>query len=77
MATAVRCCSTGAALHEPYLYKGDDPSTIAFYVKIPAGSLWLLGDHRNVAIDGRWYANNSDHGTIPIFNVVGLYNKGS
>ena len=67
----------GAALHEPYVYKGDDPSTIAFSVKIPAGSLWLLGDHRNVAIDSRWYSNNGDHGTIPIFNVVGLYNKGA
>jgi signal peptidase I len=67
----------GAALHEPYLYKGDAPSMIAFDVKIPPGSLWLLADHRNIGIDSRWYAGSPDQGAIPISNVVGLYIKGA
>jgi signal peptidase I len=63
----------GAALSEPYLYKGDSPSTITFNVKVPAGCLWLLGDHRSIALDCRYHLSDPDHGAIPIANVVGTY----
>jgi signal peptidase I len=63
----------GAALEEPYLHPGDDPSTMAFDVKVPSGSLWLLGDHRNIVIDARYFASDPHQGMIPIANVVGIY----
>lgn len=63
----------GAALKEPYLHPGDDPSTMAFDVEVPSGSLWLLGDHRNIVIDARYFVSDPHQGMIPIANVVGIY----
>lgn len=63
----------GAALHEPYLHPGDEPSTIAFDVKLPPGYLWLLGDHRAIALDCRFHLSDPHAGGIPLVNVVGLY----
>jgi len=63
----------GASLAEPYLHKGDAPSMIPFDVKTPAGCLWLLGDHRAIALDCRYHLSDPDHGAIPIANVVGIY----
>jgi signal peptidase I len=63
----------GAALTEPYLHKGDAPSVIPFNVKVPAGCLWLLGDHRAIALDCRYHLSDPDQGAIPIPNVVGTY----
>lgn len=63
----------GTALAEPYLNKGDAPSTITFNVKVPAGCLWLLGDHRAIALDCRYHLSDPDHGAIPLRNVVGIY----
>ena len=65
----------GAALNEPYLHKGDAPSELTFDVKIPAGCLWLLGDHRAIALDCRYHLFDQDDGSIPIFNVVGIYRQ--
>jgi signal peptidase I len=61
----------GSPLHEPYLHPGDAPSTMPFDVRIPAGCLWLLGDHRAVALDCRYHLSDPDHGAIPVGNVVG------
>lgn len=63
----------GVALHEPYLYSGNVPSAVQFDVQVPAGCLWLLGDHRAVALDCRYHLDDPDHGAIPIANVVGIY----
>jgi signal peptidase I len=63
----------GTALNEPYLHKGDAPSALTFAVKVPAGCLWLLGDHRAIALDCRYHLFDQDDGSIPIFNVVGTY----
>jgi signal peptidase I len=63
----------GVALKEPYLYRGDAPSMIAFDVKIAANCLWLLGDHRSIALDCRYHLKDPDHGAIPLSNVVGVY----
>ena len=63
----------GSALSEPYLYKGDVPSAIPCDVKVPPSCLWLLGDHRAVALDCRYHLSDPDHGGIPIVNVVGIY----
>jgi signal peptidase I len=65
----------GVPLEEPYLHKGDAPSLLTFDVTIPAGCLWLLGDHRAIALDCRYHLFDPDHGAIPIVNVVGIYRR--
>lgn len=65
----------GAALSEPYLHKGDIPGNATFDVKIPADCLWLLGDHRNIALDCRYHVSDAHHGAIPIANVVGIVRR--
>jgi signal peptidase I len=57
----VECCDArgritvnGKALDETYLYPGDAPSKFRFNVTVPAGELWLMGDHRSVAYDAQY-----------------------
>jgi signal peptidase I len=54
----VSCCDgrgritvDGKALDETYLHPGDVPSMKQFSVTVPAGKLWLMGDHRSLALD--------------------------
>ena len=56
----VACCDSrgrvtvdGKPLNETYLYPGDRPSEEPFSVTLGAGQLWVLGDHRSIAIDSR------------------------
>src|ERR1700744_2323568 len=57
----VRCCNSkgqvtvnGVALSESsYLYPGNAPSTPFSTVTVPAGDLWVMGDHRAVSYDSR------------------------
>ena len=56
----VDCCDVhgritvnGKPLDETYLYPADAGSPTAFNVTVPTGKLWLLGDHRSVALDSR------------------------
>jgi signal peptidase I len=61
----------GKALVEPYLYAaapGDPPEpTVANQESwtVPAGELFLMGDHRENSADSRAF------GTVPIANVIG------
>jgi signal peptidase I len=73
----VACCDAkgrvtvnGVALDEPYLYSGDDPSDVPFRIVVPAGRIWVLGDHRSVSEDSRYHLQ-SHSGTVPIGDVVG------
>jgi signal peptidase I len=51
---AGRITVNGLALNESYLYPGDQPSPYGrFAVTVPAGKLWLMGDHRSQALDSR------------------------
>jgi signal peptidase I len=74
----VACCDAhgrvtvnGDALDEPYIYPGDSPSTVRFDQVVPAGSLWVLGDHRSSSADSRDHMGDPGGGMVPVDQVVG------
>ncbi|WP_427018336.1 signal peptidase I [Pseudarthrobacter sp. P1] len=74
----VACCDAsgrvtvnGAPLDEPYLYPGASPSDKTFTVTVPAGKLWVMGDHRDDSSDSRMHMNEPGGGFINIDDVEG------
>ncbi|GAA2061842.1 hypothetical protein GCM10009757_45420 [Streptomyces cheonanensis] len=74
----VVCCDTqgrievnGEPLDEPYLYPGDEPSTVRFDIEVPEGRLWVMGDHRSDSADSREYLGAPGGGTISEDKVIG------
>lgn len=74
----VVCCDAtqrltvnGQPLVEPYLYKGDPASSQKFNVTVPAGRLWLLGDHRSVSADSRSLLGAPGGGMVREDKVIG------
>jgi signal peptidase I len=70
----VACCDdkgrltvNGTSIDEPYIYPGDKPSVDEFSDKVPAGDLWVMGDHRSMSEDSRRHTP----GFVPIKDVVG------
>jgi len=64
----------GTALDEPYLYPGSTPCDDypVGTVKVPAGSLWVMGDHRNDSRDSRYQQlHNPAGGFVPLDDVIG------
>ncbi|MCB5272888.1 Signal peptidase I [Arthrobacter sp. SO5] len=74
----VVCCDEGGQLtvngkplHEPYVYDGDAPSDQKFSVTVPAGRLWLMGDHRSMSADSRSLLGAPGGGMVPLDRVIG------
>ena len=61
----------GAAVAEPYLAAGEAPAQEAFEVTVPAGRLWVLGDHRSASADSRAHRAGPGSGFVALDDVVG------
>jgi len=74
----VACCTdgkvtvNGVPLNEgQYLFPGNPPSTFNFSKVVPAGHLWVMGDHRSDSDDSRYHPDAPGGGAIPENQVVG------
>lgn len=73
----VECCAedgrllvNGVAVSEPYVWPGAAPSDEEFKVEVPAGKLWVLGDHRNASADSRFHRDEQG-GFVDVEQVEG------
>lgn len=75
----VRCCNAagqitvnGVALDEPYLYPGGGTDQVQFNITVPAGDVWVMGDHRGDSADSRFHDNGTGAtGSVPEKDIVG------
>ena len=74
----VECCSknkklmiNGKEINEPYIFAGNSPSDTNFNVTVPAGKIWVMGDHRAASADSRFHQEDINHGMVPTSKVTG------
>ena len=68
---ARRLTVNGVGVDEPYLFPGDRPSELTFDVTVPAGHIWVMGDHRSDSGDSRSYLGRPGGGMVPLDDVIG------
>ncbi|MFD5103725.1 signal peptidase I [Streptomyces albidochromogenes] len=65
----------GKALDEPYVFPGNTACSTdeggQFKVTVPAGHLWVMGDHRQASGDSRYHQHEPGAGMVPVDDVVG------
>ncbi|MEU9117591.1 signal peptidase I [Streptomyces sp. NPDC048483] len=69
----IACCTkqgrltiNGKPVEEPYLHGNGPASPVGFRsTKVPAGQLFLLGDHRSDSLDSRVHLADGDRGAVP------------
>lgn len=75
----VQCCDdqgrvmvNGRGIDEPYIFQNSSLTERDFGpVTVPAGRLWVMGDHRSQSGDSRAHVLDRWQGTIPIDGVIG------
>lgn len=74
----VECCSknkklmiNGKEINEPYIFAGNSPSDTNFNVTVPAGKIWVMGDHRAASADSRFHQEDINHGMVPTSRITG------
>ena len=74
----VVCCSkdgklsvNGLAITEPYIFAGNIPSDLKFDITVPAGKIWVMGDHRGASADSRYHQDDINKGMVPLARVTG------
>jgi signal peptidase I len=74
----VACCTdlkvtvNGVPLNEgSYVYPGNPPSAFSFKTTVPAGYVWVMGDHRGDSEDSRYHTDELGGGAVPENEVVG------
>jgi signal peptidase I len=72
------CCTkdeklsvNGIEVTEPYIYAGNKPSEMKFDVTVPAGKIWVMGDHRGASADSRYHQDDINKGFVPLSRVTG------
>ena len=72
------CCTkdeklsiNGVEVTEPYIFAGNKPSDMKFDVTVPAGKVWVMGDHRGASADSRYHQEDINKGFVPLSKVTG------
>ncbi len=61
----------GKQTDEPYIFAGNKASEVDFNVTVPAGKLWVMGDHRGASADSRYHQDDVNNGFVPVSKVTG------
>ncbi len=61
----------GQKTQEPYIFAGNTPSDTDFNVTVPAGKVWVMGDHRGASGDSRVHQDDINNGMVPVEKITG------
>ena len=61
----------GKTTSEPYIFAGNKPSEMDFNVTVPAGKVWVMGDHRGASADSRYHQDDLNNGFVPVSKITG------